>query len=126
MKKKVMVFVSAIIISGLALIGCDMTSSIDKIKDPVKKVYIVIEKLIPILNDLQSGPNVPDNVKQNLGIAVEALTVVEAALGYAVKVLGIDLTTPVIVINEKSVIPNAIEDLKNAVADLDQINKKNK
>lgn len=120
--KKTMTIFCGILVSAMVLIGCDMTS-VDKIKEPIKKVYLVIDKLIPVLNELGNTPNIPENIKQNLTIAVNGLTIVETTLNYAAKILGIDLSNNVVAKAENA---NKLSDLQNAITELDNLNKTNK
>jgi hypothetical protein len=117
MKKKIIAFFSCLIVSSLILIGCTGPEVIEKVKDPIKKTYVVISKLIPVLNDLKASQNVPDKIKSDLEIATNALTVVQTTLGYAAKILGIQLDVTTLSVAD-------IEALKQAIVELEEINKK--
>jgi len=124
--KKMIVIISCIVISCFMLIGCD-TTSLDKVKDPIKKTYNVIDKIIPILSDLSIGSNVPDEIKNNINIAITGLKAIETTLMYAASILNIDLTPEVVQkvsSNSSSVADKHIQDLNKVINDLDNFNKK--
>ena len=100
-------------IVSLIVVGCSFGSDvIDKIKDPLKATYNVVDKAIPILEELANSDALSDEYKATLQIVADGAKTVKTVLEKVASIIGLDLGASVESIADIEGLKAAIEELK--------------